>query len=422
MASGGGVFRIGSFVLTETEVRLRKAFLEVGEEDERRLREAHPHVLRHAETIAERFYEYLLAHEHTRELLSEPGRLKRLKKLQAKYFLELTTGQYDLAYFENRLCVGLAHQRIGLSPQWYLGAYDKYLQIVGGVLSEAFGGDRSKFLRTLESLTKIIFLDMSLAIDAYTLSSNERLAEEARALEHANQELKELGAAKRRLTDMIVHDLQNPLAGIVAFLQVLDEKPDGITDDERTALREALARCNDLSQLILNVLQLSRAEEGKLELYYENVDLARVAEGAMEAFTLVAKQGGRELSLDVAEEPVMVRTDQSLLRRVLYNLIRNALRHTPEGTRIEVRVAAGPPPSVSVRDDGPGIPPEVEARIFEAFAPGSGRGVGWGTDSGLGLSFCKMAAQALDMDLRVESGSGQGTIFVLETRSEPPSS
>ncbi len=418
MASGSGVFRIGSFVLTEDEVRKRKAFLEIEEEDERRLREVHPHLVRHAETIVERFYEYLLSHEHTREILSEPGRLERLKKLQMQYFLELTTGPYDLAYFENRLHVGLAHQRIGLSPEWYLGAYDKYLHIVGEVLSEAFGEDRSRFLRTLESLTKVVFLDMSLAIDAYTLSSNERLAEEAAALDKANEELKELSAAKRRLTDMIVHDLQNPLAGIVAFLQVLDEKQEGITDDERTALREALARCNDLSQLVLNVLQLSRAEEGKLELYYENVDLARVAQGAMEAFTLVAQQGGRELALNVGKKPVMVRTDQSLLRRVLYNLIRNALRHTPEGTQIEVRVAAGPPPSVSIRDDGPGIPPEVQARIFEPFARGSRRGVGWGTDSGLGLSFCKMAARVLDMDLCVESGPGKGATFVLRTRSE----
>jgi signal transduction histidine kinase len=184
------------------------------------------------------------------------------------------------------------------------------------------------------------------------------------------------------------------------------------------ALREALARCNDLSQLILNVLQLSRAEEGKLELYHENVDLAQVARGATEAFTLVADQGKRRLVFDAGDEPVMVRTDQSLLCRVLYNLIRNALRHTPEGTQVVVRVSPGPPPSISVHDDGPGIPPEVQAQIFEPFAAAARRRVGWGTDSGLGLSFCKMAAEALDMELRVESGSGKGATFVIEPRRQ----
>src|SRR5207247_7939161 len=95
--------------------------------------------------------------------------------IQTQYFLELTAGHYDLAYFENRLRVGLTHERIGLSPQWYLGAYDKYLQIVTDVLSIAYGRDYERFYRTSVSLTKVIFLHISIAIDAYTLSAQERL-------------------------------------------------------------------------------------------------------------------------------------------------------------------------------------------------------------------------------------------------------
>jgi signal transduction histidine kinase len=407
--------KIGNLVLTDEEVRRRKDFLELGEDDEQLLREAHPHVVEHSEEMVGRFYDYLLSHEHTRRILSSPGLLERLKKVQTQYFLELTSGRYDRAYFENRLKVGLAHQRSGLSPQWYLGAYDKYLQIANDVLRRSYERDQERFLRVSIALRKVVFLDMSLAIDAYTESTNEQLMKEATALEKSNQKLGELDAAKRRLTDMIVHDLQNPLAGIVAFLQILEGKPDGLSDSERQALREALARCNDLSQLILNVLQLSRAEEGKLELYMENVDLGQVARSATEAFSLVARQGDRRLVVNADDGRIIVRTDQSLLRRVLYNLIRNALRHTPEGTEVEVRVASGPPPSIAVHDNGPGIPPEVRARIFEPFA-GAARGVGWGADSGLGLSFCKMAADALAMTLRLESGPGQGATFVLEPK------
>ena len=214
--------------------------------------------------------------------------------------------------------MGLAHQRAGLSPEWYLGAYEKYLHIANEVLREVFREDADRFRRISRALSKVVFLDMSMAIDAYTLSSNERLAEEAAALAEANETLEGLSAAKQKLTDMIVHDLRNPLAGIVAFLQVLEGKKDGISSSERKALREALARCDDLSQLIMNVLQLGHAEEGRLELYYENVDLTRVARGAAEAFTLVAEHGGRRVVVDVGEQPVLVRTDQSLLRRVLY--------------------------------------------------------------------------------------------------------
>ena len=415
MASSG-VFRIGSFVLTEDEVRRRKAFLEIGDEEEGLIREAHPHLVQQADQMVERFYEYLLSHEHTRKILSKPGLVERLKKAQGKYFLELSQGSYDLAYFENRLKVGLAHEKNGLSPQWYLGAYEKYLHIANDVLLQAFSGDPQRLRRISDALSKVVFLDMSLAIDAYTSSSSERLAEEAAALAEANDKLRDLGIAKRRLTDTIVHDLQNPLTGIVAFLEVLDAKTNGLSTSERGALQEALARCNDLSQLIVNVLQIGRAEEGKLELYHENVDLAQIARGAAEAFILVAQQGGRRVVTNIADQRVMVRTDQSLLRRVLYNLIRNALRHTPQGTEVEIALRPGPPPTVSVRDNGPGISRELQAQISQPLTGATG-GVGaWSAEVGLGLSFCKMAAEALEMSFRAENGRDRGVVFLLEMR------
>ena len=413
MASRGD-FRIGSFMLTEEEVRRRKDYLEIREEDERLIREAHPYFEQQAGLMVERFYEYLLSHEHTRRILSQPGLIDRLKKVQTKYFLELTEGRYDLEYFENRLKVGLTHQRIGLAPQWYLGAYEKYFQIANEVLLEVFGGDRGRLLRICDALSKVIFLDMSLAIDAYTMSSSERLAEEASALAAANEKLRDLSIAKRRLTDAIVHDLQNPLSGIVAFLEVLRGKTEGLSSSEREALREALARCDDLSQLIINVLQLSRAEEGKLELYHEKVDLVPIARGAAEAFSLVAKQGGRRVVTHLDHGPVLVRTDQSLLRRILYNLIRNALRHTPRGTEVEIALASGPPTTLSVSDNGPGISPELAERISEPLPITSA--VAGSPELGLGLSFCKMAAQALGMSLRAENGEDRGVVFVLQMK------
>lgn len=408
MASGDMV-QVGPFLLTQEEVEKRKRFLELGEEDERVLREAHPVLVCHEQEIVERFYEFLLSHEHTRQMLSAPGLVERLKQIQTRYFRELTSGPHELGYFQNRLRVGLAHERSGLSPEWYLGSYERYLQIVSAVLEREIGGDPDRLRRTARALRKVIFLDMSLAIDAYRLSAEERLAQKACALEEANQELLRLDATKRRLIDMIVHDLQNPLAGIVAFLEVLQARPGGLREDEKRSLGHAVARCQELSQLILNVLQISRAEEGKLDLYIENVDLVEVARHTVEAFAPVAEHGGRELRLD-AEPSVTLRTDESLLRRILFNLVRNALRHTPRGTRVEVKVRRGPPTAVAVRDNGPGIPLELQARIFE---PGAFREAGVPVDSGLGLAFCKMASEALGLKLLLESEPGEGASFVL---------
>jgi hypothetical protein len=186
------MFVVGSFSLTETEVARRKSYLDLTPEDEGRLRDAHPLLQGEAPQIIDRFYEFLLSQEHTRKILSQPGLIERLEDLQTTYFRRLTSGTYDLAYFENRLHVGQTHYRIGLAPEWYLGAYLKYLHVASDVLSRALGRDYERYFQMLVSLTKVIYLDMGLALDAYHYS---------------------LQAAKQQLTDLIVHDLQNPLAG-----------------------------------------------------------------------------------------------------------------------------------------------------------------------------------------------------------------
>jgi signal transduction histidine kinase len=404
---------IDTIPLSDVEVRRRKAYLEISPVDEARLLAAHQILERHAGGIVEEFYAFLLSHDHTRKMLSAPGLIERLKRLQTRYFSELTAGRYDVDYFQNRVRVGLAHSQVGLSPEWYLGAYLKYLNTVGRVLRDSSGMEEEEASRILSSLGKIIFLDMSLAIDAYIASAQGALSEKASELARANEELHRLDAAKRHLTGAIVHDLQNPLAGIIAFLQVLGSRPAGLTKTERESLSEALARCNDLSSLILDVLQMNRAEEGKLELYIENLDLGEVTRSAVQAFALVAEQEGRSLAYVPPVVPVSVRSDQSLLRRVLYNLIRNALQHTPTGTHVEVSLQAGPPWSLAMRDDGPGIPAEMRGRIFE---PGALRNAGYQVQSGLGLVFCKRAAESLGMSLRLDSEPPRGTCFILEAR------
>lgn len=404
----------GPVTLNPAEVERRKAYLEITPEDERRLREAHPLLQAHAGAIIDRFYDYLLAHEHTRGMLSEPGLVERLKKLQIRYFEELTSGTYDLAYFENRLRVGAAHNRVGLAPEWYLGAYTKYLHIVSEVLIRAFGRDYERFFQTLISLTKVINLDMSLALDAYIHGAQDSLQRQKVALEAANTQLRKLEAARHQLTDMIVHDLQNPLAGIAAFLKVL-EPSEHLSPSIREALQEALRRCHDLSQMILNVLQVSRVEEGKLATYVEDVDLSRVASESVVAFKLAAEVDGRTVEAEVPPA-TPIRTDQSLVRRILYNLIKNGLRHTPKGTRVVVRVErpTGGGARLTVSDDGPGIAPAAQPLLFDRFGAPALRQAGLRVDSGLGLAFCRAAAEAVGASIRVESDGRSGTAFVVD--------
>jgi len=384
------MFTIGSFTLTEGEVARRKNYLGLNPDDEQRLRETHPFLQRHAQGVIDRFYEFLLSHEYTRAVLSKPGLVDRLKQLQAKYFSELTSGKYDLAYFENRLRVGQAHHRIGLAPEWYLGASVKYLHVASDTLSQEFGKDYERYFQTVVSLTKVIYLDMGLALDAYHYS---------------------LHAAKQQLTDMIVHDLQNPLAGVIGVLQILREKTEGLNEREQEAIQEALRRCEDLGQMIANVLQVSRAQVGKVEVYLENLDLAALTREVAESM-----RRGLEKTIAVEGPPsVPIRTDQSLVRRILQNLLRNAVRHTLPGTSVSVRIGASDSSYIqlSVCDGGPGIPLEIQALLFEPFGAAALRARGARVDTGLGLASCKVAAGALGGTISVESDGKSGSVFTL---------
>lgn len=409
------MFRVGSFILAPGEVEKRKSYLEITPADEDRLKSAASRLQARSPEITERFYEYLLNHEHTRRILEAPGLLPRLKELQGNYFFRLTSGTYDLDYFEDRLRVGQVHFRIGLTPEWYLGAYVKYLHIVSDVLSQAFGRDYESFFQTLVSLTKVIYLDTGLALDAYHYSAQEGLEQRTADLQRANQEIKRIQAAKQQVTDLIVHDLQNPLAGITSVFQVLDEKPEGLSQGRQEVIREALGRCAELSQMIMNVLQISRAEKGELETYLEEVDVRRLAHEVAHAYGPVAKQAGHHLKVEPGSA-VTVRTDETLVRRILQNLIRNAIRHTPLETTVVVRVESSELGSVrlSVADDGPGIPPEIQPLLFEPFAGTALRSSGRRVDTGLGLASCRAAARALGTEIVLESDGKRGTVFSLQ--------
>jgi signal transduction histidine kinase len=166
--------------------------------------------------------------------------------------------------------------------------------------------------------------------------------------------------------------------------------------------------------MILNVLQVSRGEEGKLNTQLEEIDIADLARESVAAFRIVAEVDGRHLGIETPQS-LSVKTDQMLLRRILYNLIRNALRHTPRGTGVLVRVEAPMPGEVrlSVIDDGPGLPPEMQPYLFERYAAAAVRSSGRWVDSGLGLAFCKTAADALGAALTVHSDGKHGATFAL---------
>ena len=157
----------GEIGLDAQELARRKAFLEITDADLALLRDVHVLLQQESYSFSSAFYEHLLSFESLRTLLPDAATVERLKQSQSAYFNSLTGGDYDSAYVENRLRVGVVHQRVGLEPKWYIGAYRKYLAELMPVLWRLLDGDAGKFLATYSALLKIVTLDMGLALDTY---------------------------------------------------------------------------------------------------------------------------------------------------------------------------------------------------------------------------------------------------------------
>jgi hypothetical protein len=145
----------------------RKAFVGFSPADEAILRELRPAALQYADEVMDELYARWLQLPELRRFFPDDAVLARLKKLQRQYFISLTAGEYGAAYLAHRLRVGEVHKRIGLTPEWYLGAYSIYMELILPRVLRAFEYDRVKQARAVTALTKLITLDQQLALVAY---------------------------------------------------------------------------------------------------------------------------------------------------------------------------------------------------------------------------------------------------------------
>jgi diguanylate cyclase (GGDEF)-like protein/PAS domain S-box-containing protein len=162
---------------SDQEIRQRLQFLEVTPDDIQLLRQIHPLLQPKLPAVIAGFYRHLQTIPVLRALLADPSTLDRLHYLQAAYFETLTAGDYGTEYVRHRLRVGLAHQRIGLAPEWYIGAYRKYLGDLGPVLQELLRERPALLLPTFSALIKVASFDMGLALDTYIQASRQQLRE-----------------------------------------------------------------------------------------------------------------------------------------------------------------------------------------------------------------------------------------------------
>ncbi len=167
---------------TEQELASRRAYFQLADEDLSRLAALRPFAERHNDAVVDAFYqELILKHADSRLFFTDQASLQRAVAAQKRYFLELFSGACDLDYLENRLKVGATHQRIGVAPKWYLGAYAHYLRLISTRLL-AEKGHSAETQGQLQSIQKIIFFDMAIAIETYIAAGMDALARHQAAI------------------------------------------------------------------------------------------------------------------------------------------------------------------------------------------------------------------------------------------------
>lgn len=230
-------------------------------------------------------------------------------------------------------------------------------------------------------------------------------------LKRKNNELIELQKIKEDLTSMIVHDLKGPLGEIMSNLDLLTYIQNLSTEDKEV-LDTAIQGCENLLGMVMNLLDISKMEEGRMKLNREQFNIGELIKTKIDKMKVLAAQKEVKLKASLTDNDITITADKEIIERIIANLINNAISYSFPGREIEVKAGKeGVFLKVSVKDEGKGIPKDFHDKIFEKFSQRIEDGIRRRSSTGLGLTFCKMAVEAHGGKIWVESEEGKGSTF-----------
>jgi two-component system sensor histidine kinase BaeS len=280
------------------------------------------------------------------------------------------------------------------------GAAAFVVVVVGGLVA----------VRALRAMTRPLddLIEASGRIEAgdyasrVTVSGSGGLRSLTRAFNQMSEQLQASDERRRAFLAEVTHELRTPLTVISGQLEAIE---DGIYEADPERVANLLAQARQMSGLIEDLHTISLAEVGALEITLAPVDLAALAVEAVASFAGTAELQGVSLSTLPPKDPVAGSVDVSAARRVLANIISNALRHTPRGGDITLSIQQGPADGViECTDTGSGMSPEMVERAFERFEKGADS-----DGSGLGLAIARDLMEAQGGSIDLDSSIGGGT-------------
>lgn len=229
----------------------------------------------------------------------------------------------------------------------------------------------------------------------------------------------------RQFTADASHELRTPLTALKSVGEV------GLQEDEespqfyRNVIGSMLEEVDRLSLLVQNLLTLARADAGRIPLNRSKTSLEEVVRGAIGHIEILAEEKEQDLNFTSRTNAITVLIDRDKIRQALVNLLDNAIKYTPKGGQISVTLynPNGREVRIEVSDNGPGIPPEEQHRIFDRFYRVSKDRSSSDGGTGLGLSIAQWAVQLHEGRIELQSSPGSGSTFtiVLPIKIKPKS-
>jgi len=211
------------------------------------------------------------------------------------------------------------------------------------------------------------------------------------------------------VAELLVHDMRSPMQVLLAHLERLR---DDIRAENIVHVEEAIGGVTALRRITNSFLDIGRLEAGRMPVRQSVTDLAELARSVVTAVRIL--QPARDIAVD-SRGNASCNCDPELTRRILENLLNNALKHTEIDGQVRVVLSGSPDQvSIAVHDEGPGVPPEKRTRIFEPYSAEGLRSASGYESSGLGLAFCRLAVEAQGGAIRVENAAPRGSVFVVE--------
>jgi signal transduction histidine kinase len=236
-------------------------------------------------------------------------------------------------------------------------------------------------------------------------------------LEASYRELKKIDELKDNFLSMVSHDLRTPMTSIKGYVTLLNAKAGTLSEERQKHYTSiVMNECDRLTRLINDLLDLQRFEAGRMQLDFKDVDLAEITRSAAASFRGAAIAGRIDLREELPPREVMVSADADRLAQVVSNLLSNALKFSPEESTVIVSMEIVSEDGVRsarvwVKDNGPGIPEDQQAKLFDKFQQVEGLVRGREQGSGLGLALVREIVNEHGGEVGVDSEPGRGSAF-----------